>query len=208
MKCQEIVELLPLHVYGDVTGDEQAQIVAHLEQCAACRTEAEAYSTARRQLTQASPSTAAVDLAAIYRDENRRHLRRARWWQRLTWAAVAVAAAVLLSRCEIDVREQSLSVRWGGFNTERVHDSVVIVQPRPASEPAAADQVRILQELVHALAAMIATQDRDRQGELNTFRGELARLQKKIEAIYAETRHDVSALYAAQFGATRKESIP
>ncbi len=98
--CQEYEELLTLHAAGALEPGEEAQVRAHLESCAACRSEAE--STARvlsglalppptpamRERTEALPRRA---LGAWRREQVRRAFQA-----RTVGALLAAAAVVLL----------------------------------------------------------------------------------------------------------------
>jgi anti-sigma factor RsiW len=208
MKCDDVQPLLPLHAYGDLDEAQRAAVAAHLDHCATCRAEADAFASIRRQLGETNSRGIAVDLAGIYRMEADRIRRRAQWWKRGMWAAVAAATLLLLSRCDVTVNEDRLTLRWGKPEATPVREHIVRVESRPGEDPRVTDQVQILREMVHALAALIASDSSDRQSQIDALKTELARLQKRTETQYAETRHDVSALYTAQFGSTRKENIP
>jgi len=98
--CQEYEELLTLHAAGALEPDEEARVRAHLESCAACRSEAESTarvlagvalpppSPAMRQRMEALPQRT---LGAWRREQVRRAFRA-----RTVGAVLAAAAAVLL----------------------------------------------------------------------------------------------------------------
>ena len=98
--CHEYEELLTLHAAGALEPDDEARVRAHLESCAACRSEAASNarvlsdlalpppSAAMRERTEALPQRA---LGAWRRDQVRRAFRA-----RTAGALMAAAAVVLL----------------------------------------------------------------------------------------------------------------
>jgi anti-sigma factor RsiW len=98
--CHEYEELLTLHAAGALEPDDEARVRAHLESCAACRSEAESTarvlsdvalppaSPAMRERTNALPQRA---LGAWRREQVRRAFQA-----RTAGALLAAAAVVLL----------------------------------------------------------------------------------------------------------------
>jgi anti-sigma factor RsiW len=98
--CQEYEELLTLHAAQALEPAEEARVLAHLESCAACRTEAEATAGVLSQVAVAAPSAAMRErmetlpqrtLGAWRREQVRKAFRA-----RTVGALLAVAAAVLV----------------------------------------------------------------------------------------------------------------
>jgi anti-sigma factor RsiW len=98
--CHEYEELLTLHAAGALEPDEEARVRAHLESCAACRSEAQSTarvlsgvalpppSPAMRERTEALPQQT---LGAWRREQVRRAFQA-----RMAGALLAAAAVVLL----------------------------------------------------------------------------------------------------------------
>lgn len=111
--CQEYEELLTLHATGALEPEEEARVRAHLESCAACRSEHEA--TARLlgnlALAPASPAlharmdTLPQRALGAWRRQQVRQAFRAR-----TVGAMLAAAAVLLLVVNPSLRGQSPSL--------------------------------------------------------------------------------------------------
>jgi anti-sigma factor RsiW len=98
--CQDHEELLTLHAAGALEPDEEARVRAHLESCAACRSEAASTASLLAEVALPPPSPALREkmealpqraLAAWRREQVHRALRA-----RTVGALLAVAAAVLL----------------------------------------------------------------------------------------------------------------
>jgi anti-sigma factor RsiW len=98
--CPEYEELLTLYAAQALEPAEEARVRAHLESCAACRTEAEATAGVLSQVAVAAPSAAMRErmealpqrtLGAWRREQVRKAFRA-----RTVGALLAVAAAVLV----------------------------------------------------------------------------------------------------------------
>jgi anti-sigma factor RsiW len=98
--CQDYEESLTLHAAGALEPEEEARVRAHLESCAACRTEAEAHREALSLVTLPPPSAreeavlAALPRTTLYRWRRTQVQQATR--MRTAGALLAVAAAVLL----------------------------------------------------------------------------------------------------------------
>src|SRR5262245_39564302 len=93
MNCQQVRELLPLHLCGDVAAEERSAINAHVAQCSACAADLSALALVRRGLDAAPGATTTADVGRIFRAEADRLRHRSRRWRAA--AAVAIAASVL-----------------------------------------------------------------------------------------------------------------
>src|SRR5262245_17857853 len=113
MKCHEIHELLPLHLYGDLSDAERAAVEAHLAECPACRAELTALSAVRKELDTPPPALRGVEVASIYRAESERLRRRSRRWRAAAAIAAITAMALLALRLEVRAERGQLVVRWG-----------------------------------------------------------------------------------------------
>ena len=212
MNCEHVRDLLPLLAYGDLAGDERSAIESHLSQCGACRAELAALAEVRRLLDESSAPAAGADLSAILPVDTRRSRRSVQRWR--VAAMAALAAAIMLAALKLEVRldGRQLVIRWGKAEpaTQVVQHSQppVIARPEPAVSTEVAERLKVLNELVHALAANIEAGDRDRRDELAKLQKELAAIQEFDKKRWAATERDVSALYTAQFGARNSGANP
>jgi anti-sigma factor RsiW len=201
MKCHEINELLPLHLYGDLSDAERAAVEAHLARCPECRAELAALEAVRKELDVPPPALRGVDVAAIYRAESDRLRRRSKRW-RAAAAIAAIAATVLFAlRLEMRAERGQLVVRWGQPQPVASAPTTVervVVRTEPASTQELEERINRVSALIQALAANMDTRDAD-QKELARLRREFAELQQ-IKKRLGQTERDVAALYTAQFG--------
>jgi anti-sigma factor RsiW len=200
MNCHEVIDLLPLLLYGDLGAAERAAVEAHLASCGECRAELAALAAVRQELDSPIPELHAVDVASIYRSESERLRRRSRRWRAV---AVVAAAAVLFLALRVEVRADrgQLVVRWGTPEPVAVAPAVVervVVRSEPASTKELEERINRVSALIQALAANMDVKD-DQQKELARLRREFAELQQ-IKKRLGQTERDVAALYTAQFG--------
>jgi hypothetical protein len=201
MTCVEYRDLLPLHLYGDLSDTDRVAVAAHLSECSLCRTELDALTRTRAALDAAPVPATAVDLNRIYRFDAERQRRAARRWRVAALVGLAAAVLVLAMRLDIRADARQLTVRWG--TPEPVPappEQIVIVRTEIADSNELNERLNVLTALIHALAANVETGDRDRAAELIRLHGELARLRQQGDQRWTETGRSVSALYAAQFG--------
>jgi hypothetical protein len=200
MTCQEIRELLPLHVYGDLSAAERGPVDAHLAECPTCRAELAALGDVRRAL-DASPAVPGVDVSAIYRAESERLRRRSKRWRFTALMATAAAIAFLAMRLDIRADARQLVVRWGEPEPVAAAPQVIertIVHTEPAAQRELEERINRMSSLIQALAANMDRKDVD-QKELARLRRDMADLQQ-IRKRLSQTEREVSALYTAQFG--------
>ena len=202
MKCDEIHELLPLHLYGDLSDSERAAVEVHLETCPECRGELAALGGVRKELDKALPDTCGINVAAIYRAESDRLRRRSRRWRAVAVLAALAALLFLALRVEVRAERGQLVVRWGEPQPVAVAPAPVvervIVRSEPASTRELEERISRVSALIQALAANMDTKD-DQQKELVRLRREFAELQQ-IKRRLGQTEREVAALYTAQFG--------
>jgi anti-sigma factor RsiW len=211
MNCEHIRELLPLLAYGDLVGDEFSATEAHLRGCPTCRAEFAGLVQVRRLLDESPTPPARFDRFAGRRDVEVPN-RAARRWRMV--ALIGLAATILIAAVRLDIRidQRQLVVRWG--RSEPVAPVVdarppqVIVRENPAESREIAERLKLLNELVHALAASVEAGDSDRREELAKLRKELDTIQEFDKKRWAATERDVSALYTAQFGARNSGANP
>ena len=202
MTCTECRDLLPLHLYGDLSDAERANVDDHLTGCGPCRADLAALTQTRAALDAIPVVVPVVDLNRIYRAEIERQRRAARRWRAA--ALVGVAAALIFAALRLEVRADGrhLSIRWGPEPAivPPVPPPPVIVRAEPALTPDLDERLNVLTALVHALAANVDAGDRERAEELVRLRQELAGLARQGDQRWTETGRTVSALYTAQFG--------
>src|SRR5262245_40570616 len=151
MKCHEIHELLPLHLYGDLELNERSAVEEHLSACPECRAELAALGGVRRALDVTPAEFCHVDVASIYRAESDRLHRRSRRW-RAAAVLTAIAAVLLLAlRVEVRADGRQLIVRWG--NPEVVAIAAPAVERVVVrTEPSATHE---LEERINRVSALI-----------------------------------------------------
>jgi Putative zinc-finger len=212
VKCQEIRDLLPLAAYDDLAGAERAAVDSHLAQCPACRQELAAFEQMRQMLNESPAPRASIVLPAADGSEVIRQ-RRSIWRWRVA-ALIGLAAAVAFAAVRLELRfdNQQMVVRWGRFEPApapvETIPAPIIVQREPDASPGVREQLRVLNELVHALAANLEADDRGRREDLIKLQQELAAIRQLDEKRWSETKRDVSALYTAQFGARNSGANP
>src|SRR5262245_13745697 len=117
MTCAESRAQLPLFLYGDLPDETAGAVRDHLAGCAACRRVQQGLAQTRELLDELPAPGVSVDLAALYRRLAQEHQQQTRRWRRATWAAVGLAACLLigimLTRCEIHLGGGQLVFRWG-----------------------------------------------------------------------------------------------
>jgi hypothetical protein len=200
MNCAEVQELLPALLYGDLEPAAKAGVESHLAQCATCREEQAALAATRQALGMLPAPTVRVDVARVYQHAAATQERAARRWRRLTVALAAVAAAILVLfvvRLEIRVEGHQLVVHWASPPPEkRPQESV-----RVASSEVTAADLKLVKDLIHALAAEVAEIDA-REGQywlaLSGLGARLDRLQRQAQDRWDATQRIVSLLHTAQ----------
>jgi hypothetical protein len=207
MNCPEVHACLPALAYGDLGPAEAARAEEHLAKCPECRREWVGLCAVRRLLGAAAAPAVSVDVAAVYRQAAERQARAARRWRRIACAAcVGLAAAVALAvglRLEVRVEEQQVVLRWGippALPAPPAPPAPVPVSPRPAPD-ATEEQLRILGELVQALAADVRGRDERQQQEIDALRRQVQEVHLQSVRRWEDAQRDFTALYQAQFPA-------
>jgi len=213
MNCTDARARLSAFVYGDLPADEAFQVREHLASCSGCQREHAALGQVRCLLDAVPALAVPSDLSRLYREAAAEQARRSRRWRRLAIATLAAAAAVvlavLLSRLEVRLDEHQIVVRWGAVPAPREApappvplpqpEAPLVAQSPPGAEPETEQQLRLLSELVQALAADTDQRDERRQRELTRLQEQIQGLQQQMTQLRIATEKDVSALYAAQF---------
>src|SRR5262249_38143171 len=144
---------------GDLKTDEAAELHNHLTTCPACQGEYAALERLRKTLDKAPAPSVRVDLSKVYAEAASLQERRLRRWRRVALAGLATAAEVLLwfsLNPEVRVEAPHLVVRWGAPEAREAPAPQQLppaVQPKePPVAAVTADDLRLLRELIHALA--------------------------------------------------------
>jgi hypothetical protein len=214
MQCLDARSLLPLHAYDDVTGPEKVELEQHLAECPACQQELAVYRRLRQELSTQPLAAGTVDVPRIYQAQALRWRRRSRLYQWAGSVAVAACFLVLFTRLEVQVNGQQMTLRWGRSEAPPVENKQVagpVIETRPAVPEAPkelVERIRVMNDLIYALADTIESSDRSRHDEMQQLRRDLAALQQRTDLQFVETQHDMNALYTAQFGGRSGEAKP
>lgn len=212
MSCESFRERLPELLYGGLPTGERAEVERHLADCPGCRRERVALESLAHSLNAVPSATARVDLSRLYRDAAERRARQARRWRFLA-AGIGLAAAVLLilfgMRLELRFEGHQVVLRWGLPPVAPAPEPVPPVIVRQEVQPGiSAEEVQLLKELVHALAADAEASERRNLATVVRLQQRLDDMQRQTQRRWADTERDVAALYTAQFGPRPKGEEP
>jgi Putative zinc-finger len=210
MNCTDVRAALPALLYEDVSPQEAAALRAHLADCPDCRAEQAALQRLGTLLTTVPAPAIRVDLARLYHEDARREHQRLRRWRRAALCSFAAAAVVLLALAvglELRVDHHQVVLRWG---TPPVDFGPLDAPPslgKPGQGPAAvnSEQLRLVTELVHALADDAAARDRVNQESLALLQVRLDALQRQAQDRWNATERYVSALHTLTAQTVEKE---
>jgi hypothetical protein len=206
MQCSDIRAALPGLVYGDLKPAETQAVTDHVVGCPACRAELAELQQLSGLLHKLQVPRVQVDVPGIFRESQLRQERQVRRWRRAAVALTGVAAAVvavMLLKLEIRVDGRQLVVRWGDA-PQAVVPTVVEVAPAPRKSPpegpaasakpeVTRTDLRLLRELIHALAADVNGRDRQQQETLAQLQGQVDRLEREAQERWAATVRYVAA---------------
>jgi anti-sigma factor RsiW len=205
MNCSDVRTHLADWLHDDLTAEQTARLERHLADCPTCRREADAVEHVCRLLDVVPAPTVQVDLPSLYREAALRQERRARRWRRSALALLGAAALLLLAfglRLEVRVEAHQATLRWAPPPEREV--PMPLPERRPpepvlpvAQEALAAgtpEQMLILRELIHALAADVDRRDHHLQQELVQLRELIRRTGGRL----TDTERQLAALHAAQ----------
>jgi predicted anti-sigma-YlaC factor YlaD len=213
MNCQEIRELLPALAYGDVPAEIRAKVDEHLAICQPCRAEQAALAEVGRLLDLSPVPKIQVNVPRIYAEARRRQERQTRRWRRVAFAALGMAAALLVVLClKLDVRWQDhqLVLRFGppdvADKTAEPKPLVVAERLTPQALPpqVTATDLQLVRDLVHALAATVEERDSKFDESLARLELQLTQAQNQARTRWAATERYVSALYTSQMASNAK----
>ena len=132
-------EALVDYLYGGGDADARRRVDAHLRSCASCAEEIRSLADVRRTIETWEPPDAGLGFRVVA-EANTPARARPRWrpvWALAAAAVLAVAAAALVVRPEIELRsdERVLRIGWRGGEPEAVAEAGSSASP---SEPEAA----------------------------------------------------------------------
>jgi anti-sigma factor RsiW len=215
MNCAHVRGRLPDLIYGDVPPGESVELEKHLAHCPACREEYAALRRVRGLLDAVPAPAVSVDVRQVFQRAAQVQEQRLRRWRRVA-VALATAAAVLLValalQLEVRVEAHQVVVRWGSPPPAVVPvpppSPPVYVQARPVPSSVGAEEVQLLKDLIHALAANAEARDRQQQVALARLQGRLDTIQSQAHERWTATERYVSALYTAHFRLPEKGAKP
>lgn len=136
-------EALVGHLYGESDADARRRADAHLRSCERCAEEVRSLTDVRRSLGAWAPPDADLGFRVVADSDGpaRPRIDRRPAWALAAAAVLAVAAAALIARPEIEVRsgEMVLRVGWSGGGTDRPAESSGPSSEPPAARPSAAE---------------------------------------------------------------------
>jgi hypothetical protein len=204
MKCTEIRSLLAEYASGGLSPDQSSTIEAHLAGCPSCRQEAEALHRICRLLSATPAPEVRVDVPALYREAEHRERRRARRWRRaavvLGLAALVLVVLGAVLRLEVRIDRDQFVLRWGtppalekpGDLPERTRPGSAAVERAEVAQ--LEERVRVLNDLVHALAVDVQTRDLERQEDAARLRALLEQVVRDAQRLSAATQQDLTTL--------------
>ncbi len=221
MNCDQVQPSLAELCAGDLDPAMAAAVREHLATCRSCRAEHQALERMLHALDAVATVEAPVDLQRLYRRAADRQQGLARRWRRRCGlaAAAAVVLLVLLGlRVQVRLDRDQFVVRWGqpapaARAPERpgpLPPNAVqpLPAPAPPGEPAYAADVKVLRELVHALAAEVQRLDGRQEKEARQLREELARLAIISEGRWTTAERQFLTLLKSQMSSTKEEENP
>jgi hypothetical protein len=207
MTCPDVCDRLPLLLDDTLPPAEAETLSQHLTGCTACRGELDALRDAVRLLDAVPAPRVQVDLARLYRDAAVQQEGRARRWRRLTAGAAALAAAAVLlavlARFEVRVERHQVVVRWGTPPADGGRPGTP-----PEIRPSPGDELLVLRELVHALAANQAALDRRHAEDVDALRDRVGAAFRLAALRQADAERHLLALREADVARSKKGETP
>ncbi len=209
MICTEARRLLPALLYGHLPATEQQFLENHLSECADCREEAQALHGVRHLLDRLPTPPVEVNLARLYLRAAEEETRRARRWRRRTVLAAAAAVILVLVgstlRLHARFRGNELVLAWGPVLEQKDPLPIESRAAPPASVPrsrASEEQqrnleteVKLLGELIHALADDMQTLDRRQQQNHDQLQARLQSFEEQSAQRCSGMERSINALY-------------
>jgi len=207
MHCHDIREALPGLLYGDLKPAEAHAAQSHLANCPACQADFAGLQQVSAMLDKLPLPPVRVDVRRILQESQARQERSVRRWRRAALGLGGVAAAVvvvMLLKLEVRVEGRQVVVRWGDAPAAEalLREQVA---PGTAKNPNGQQQARLIapdvsradlkliRELIHALAADVNGRDRQQQESLAELQGQVDRLEREGQDRWAATVRYVDA---------------
>jgi hypothetical protein len=149
-----------------------------------------------------------VDVSRVFQQAAAMQQRRARRWRRATVAVFALAAALLLVvllRLELRFDVHQLVIRWGKVPKEeplvqqQTPEPKVIVHREIVANPELEEQLRVLRDMVHALAGSQEARDAQLRQVMGLMQARFESLQLQDSRRWSENDRNFATLYKAVF---------
>lgn len=210
MNCSQAREKLPLLLYDDLDRDEASIVQTHLAQCHACKAEFVELSRVREVLNVVPTPNVSVDVDRISAEPSvaRSARTRSKRWKQIAFAMTAAAIVLAFAlNVEFRIDGQQLIVRWGNLPAQQQQEAVVSRRPatigpvdeRVAVLPNLNERIRVLDDLVHALAEEVNSHGRQQRDSLSSLQTRLRVLEQDARNYRAESDRSLAALYTAYF---------
>jgi anti-sigma factor RsiW len=203
MNCSIARANLPLLLYGDLPPAEKASVETHLTECRSCQSEYRALQHVRRTLGLVAAPEVHVDLPQLYRRATERQERRLRRWRRIALGAASAAALIglliAIPHLEARVESHQLIVRWGSLPDAPPASGKMVALPEAAKSAAVPqateEQLRLLSELIHALADSVQSVDSRERQDTAQLLARLVAMQQHSAQRWAALERTVDTLY-------------
>jgi hypothetical protein len=209
MTCKEVRELLPTLLYDNPPPADADAVRTHLASCSACSQEYAELERVRHALDSVPVPPVSVNVSCVFQQAAVLQQRRARRLRRATVAVCALAAALLLVvllRLEIRFDAHQLVLRWGDASKEQplierqpAPEPTVIVQREVVTNPEVEEQLRVIRDMVHALAGSLDTRDARVWKAVGQVETRLEALRLQDTRRWSENDRYISALYKTIF---------
>ncbi len=208
MNCSQTQGKLPLLLYGDLDGGDALAIETHLAECNTCQTALKELARVRDLLDFVPAHNLRVDMGHFSDAVSPRKIQPSGPWKRYAfWAMPAVLLIAFMFNLEVRFEKHQFIVLWGDVPQEEERETIAPRESEPippVSDSAAATQklderIRVLDELVHALADQVHAHDRAQRDRLSALQTRLHFLEQVSREYRDQANRSVAALYAACF---------
>jgi hypothetical protein len=170
----------------------------------------------RQALTAVPAPTVQVDLARLFQEAAERQTRQARRWRRSALALGAVAALLLLAlglNVQVHFAGRQLTVTWGLAPADQPGSApkappVVADRKAPRPAPDIDERLRVMNDLIHALAADVETRDEQQRQKLTALQEQITVLRQQANYQWRATEQNAAALRVVQVKGTKKGDTP
>ena len=208
MTCNEARGLLPALLYDKPPPANADVVRAHITGCPACRQELAEMERVRHALDAVAVPAGSVDVSRVFQQAAALQQRRARRWRRATVAVCGLAAAlllVLLLRLELRFDANKLVIRWGEVPIQQppveqpIPEPKIIAQREIVANPELDEQLRVLRDMVHALAGSQEARDAQLRQVMGLMQARFETLQMQDSRRWSENDRNFATLYKAVF---------